>query len=123
MSRPGLRRLAVAVLVGLLAGCAATGSTSRSGSVWSRLSAEERSRLEAARQEALERNPSGVATAWAVPGGGRGGEVVPLRTLRGADGGYCRDYRETLRTGGKERSRTGRACRTAAGSWRPAIGA
>lgn len=121
MSRPPLRRLGPALVVVLLAGCAATGSTGRSsGSVWSRLSAEEKAALAAARQDALERKPSGVASLWQAPNGRSRGEVVPLRTTRRADGIFCRDYRETLILGGREYGRSGSACRTAAGEWKRA---
>lgn len=118
MSRPPLRWLGRALVVALLAGCAATGSTGRaSGSVWSRQSAEEKARLAAARQDALERNPSGVASLWQGPNGRSWGEVVPLRTTRRADGIFRRDYRETLISAGREVSRTREACRSAGGRW------
>ncbi len=89
-----------------------------SASVWSGRSAEEIARLEAARQEALERRASGEAVAWRAQSSGRVGTVVPLRTFEMADGRYCQDYRETVVVAGKERERTGRACREANGLWR-----
>lgn len=69
-------------------------------------------------EEALERRASGEAVAWRAPSSGRTGTVVPLRTLKAADGRYCRDYRETVAVSGKARERTGRACREASGLWR-----
>lgn len=119
MSRPPLRWLGPALVVALLAGCAATGSPGRSsGSVWSRLSAQEKAALAAAREDALERKPSCVASFWQGPSGRSRGEVVPPRTIRRADGIFCRDYRETLVVAGREYGRSGRACRTAAGEWK-----
>ncbi len=60
MNAPGGRRLGPILLVALLAGCATAGGAPRmSASVWSRRSAEEIARPEAARQEALERRASG----------------------------------------------------------------
>lgn len=116
MSRPLRRRLGLGLGLLLLAGCAAIGPSGRP-TAWSRLSAEEAARLEAARQEALEHKPSGVGTLWQGPNGRNRGEVVPLRTVRRDDGAFCRDYRETLISGGRVVSRTRRACRTADGRW------
>jgi len=61
-----------------------------------------------------------VASPWWSPNGSARGEVVPIRTVRRADGVFCRDYRETLVVAGREYSRTGRACRTASGEWKRA---
>lgn len=119
MNALGVRRLGPILLVALLAGCVAAGGAPRTtASVWRKLSAEEVARLDAARQEALERRASGEAVAWRAEGSGRSGTVVPLWTFKVADGRYCRDYRETVVVAGRERERIGRACREASGLWR-----
>ena len=62
-------------------------------------------------QTALERFGSNQSNFWSA-GGGLGGSVTPLRTLRDDAGRYCRDYREMLvRPGQGSESREGRACR------------
>lgn len=123
MSRPSTRAFAtVLLLAGLLAGCAGGASPARkSAAGWPKLTAEERAQLAAARAEALERKLRGEAVVWRASATGRGGVVVPLKTVRMADGRYCRDYRETVSVGGKEQARIGRACRTADGHWREAL--
>lgn len=114
-----LGRVALVLFLALAAGCAtSSGTGKKTASVWRSLSADERARLETARQEALERRLSGEPVAWGSAATGRAGEVVVVRTLRLADGRYCRDYRETLRISGKQVERHRRACRDATGYWR-----
>lgn len=68
------------------------------------------------RQQALETHLSGDSLRWteaAAPVAA--GEITPLKTYR-VDGGYCREYRETVATDDGARTTIGLACREA-GSW------
>jgi surface antigen len=66
-------------------------------------------------QLALETRPSGEAVPFRSTEAGASGTVMPVRTWRSSEGGYCRDYAVTLGDGSME----GTACRDAGGVWRP----
>ncbi|EKV32700.1 hypothetical protein C882_1537 [Caenispirillum salinarum AK4] len=70
--------------------------------------------LEEKRQQALETHLSGDPLHWTAAGGG--GRITPLKTYR-AEGGYCREYRETVSTTQGPRTTIGLACRQD-GAWR-----
>ena len=76
---------------------------------------QDRELMAAAFATALDRSVSGQSVAWRNPESGRSGKVTPLRTFRGADGRWCREYEEEiLAPGGREREiRT--ACRVGDG--------
>lgn len=65
-----------------------------------------------ARQATLEEALDNETRGWRNPRTGSFGTVTPLRTASG-----CRDYRETVMLDGREASRTGTACKNAAGVW------
>lgn len=121
-SRPTRRlpRLAVAAAVPLLI---ATGGAL--GMLWTMPGGRDdaapdavaASFLETKRQAALETHLSGETLAWreaSAPVGA--GEITPLKTYR-AEGGYCREYRETVSTAEGPRTTIGLACRQD-GAWR-----
>ncbi len=68
---------------------------------------------------ALERNLSGRPATWRNRSSGNGGSITPLRTYRVANGGFCRDYQETVTVGSDEQAFTATACREPSGLWRP----
>jgi surface antigen len=45
-------------------------------------------------------------------------ELTPTRTLGTSYGGYCREFQQTVRVGGRSRQAYGTACREPDGSWR-----
>ena len=71
-----------------------------------------------ARQEALETKVSGSEVAWRSPDGGGYGTVRPVRTYRGKDGRFCREYRQDTLSGGVRETRLGVACRDSDGVWK-----
>ena len=64
-------------------------------------------------QLALETRPSGEAVPFRSAEAS--GTIMPVRTWRSSEGGYCRDYAVTLSSDSVE----GTACRDAGGVWRP----
>lgn len=119
------RRVPRLFLLVLLAGCTgdpgerAEAPDPEPAALWERLGAEERALADAAVQEALERNPSGVETRWRSPRGATEGIVRPLRTYRSRAGLWCRDYLEWIVVDGRAISWSERACRDEAGTWHP----
>jgi surface antigen len=71
-----------------------------------------------AAQQALEKAPAGTAVPWANPDNGHSGVVTPVRTYQVADGGFCREYQQTVTVGGQQQQSYGTACRQPDGSWR-----
>jgi surface antigen len=67
---------------------------------------------------ALERTPSGTTSSWHNPDTGHSGGLTPLRTWETADGGFCREFQQTVRVGGRSERAYGTACRQPDGSWR-----
>ena len=67
---------------------------------------------------AFESAQSGHAVPWRDPDGYSRGSYTPLRTWRGRDGRYCREYQQTVIIGGREQVAYGTACRQPDGSWR-----
>ncbi|HZO07987.1 MAG TPA: RT0821/Lpp0805 family surface protein [Myxococcota bacterium] len=66
---------------------------------------------------ALERTPAGTTSSWQNPDSGNSGSVTPLQTYQ-TDSGYCREFEQTIRVGGRNESAHGTACRQPDGSWR-----
>lgn len=66
---------------------------------------------------ALERTPAGTTSVWRNPDSGHSGSVTPLRTWE-TDAGYCREFEQTIRVGGRSERGYGTACREPDGSWR-----
>lgn len=67
-----------------------------------------------AQQATLEEALDNETRGWRNPRTRSFGTVTPLRTTHG---GGCREYRETVIHDGREASRTGTACKSAAGLW------
>jgi surface antigen len=67
---------------------------------------------------ALERTPSGATSSWHNPDTGHSGTLTPLRTFESGRGGYCREFQQTVRIGGRSQRAYGTACREPDGSWR-----
>lgn len=88
------------------------------GSIGSGLSdAEKRSALEA-EYKALEYTTSGQKVTWKGTQASRYGEVVPAQPYR-VGSQDCRQYTQTVFTGGAGVTARGTACRNADGSWTP----
>ncbi|NKC14305.1 MAG: glycine zipper 2TM domain-containing protein [Gammaproteobacteria bacterium] len=73
---------------------------------------------QATAQSALETQAAGSTSTWTNPESGRVGTVTPVRTYQRADGSYCRDYEQTIESGGRIELANGTACRGADGTWR-----
>ena len=101
--------LAMAVMGGLLAGCAATPGE--------RLDAADRRLVVTATQEALENNKTGEGGNWLNPANGRRGTVVPMRTY-GSDARPCRGFQQTATIEERTIIAYDAACRDAAGRWK-----
>jgi surface antigen len=80
--------------------------------------AEDRRLVETAVGEALEKHLSGVPVEWTNPRTGDRGRVTPIRTFRNAEGQWCREYEEVLRSADGIEQRRGIACRAAEGGWK-----
>ena len=68
-------------------------------------------------QQALERELSGRPAVWRDGWTGNAGEVMPVRTVRSAHYGWCRDFAEQIRTPGRLYNLQGTGCRNASGIW------
>lgn len=87
-------------------------------SIGRKLDEADRIAMMHAHSRALESSPSGQAVAWHNPDSGHGGSVTPQPAFRNPDGGYCREYTQTVEVGGQPVEGYGTACRGADGSWR-----
>ncbi|MBI1275785.1 glycine zipper 2TM domain-containing protein [bacterium] len=72
---------------------------------------------ERAAQTAFESNRSGTAATWSNPDTGHSGSITPLNVSQRSNGEYCREYRQTIKVGGKSQEGYGTACRQPDGSW------
>ena len=68
-------------------------------------------------QRALETVQPGQSLPWSNPQSGNYGSITPTNVYQTADGGYCREYTQTISVGGKTQKGYGRACRQPDGSW------
>jgi surface antigen len=87
------------------------------GVVGNRLDARDKRMAAAAAQRAFEDNRTGQSSAWRNPDSGNSGSITPTRTYQLANGGYCREYRQTISIGGENHQAYGTACRQADGTW------
>ena len=71
-----------------------------------------------AASRALEGAPTGTSVPWRNPDSGHAGTVTPTRTYQTAQGGYCREFQQTVTIDGKQERSYGTACRQPDGSWR-----
>lgn len=81
------------------------------------LSPDDIRRARRAALTALEETPAGQTTIWRNPANGHWGTLTPTRTFQDASGRYCRDYRQTVTTGGQEHQGNGSACLDAESVW------
>jgi surface antigen len=95
------------VLLGGLAG----------GAIGNALDQYDREYAMANSYHALERTPSGTTSSWQNPDSGNSGSLTPMQTYE-TSSGYCREFEQTIRVGGRNESGYGRACRQVDGSWR-----
>jgi surface antigen len=82
------------------------------------LSPDDIRRARRAALTALEETPAGQTTIWRNPANGHWGTLTPTRTFQDARGRYCRDYRQTVTTGGQEHQGNGSACLDPESIWR-----
>jgi surface antigen len=82
------------------------------------LSSDDLERAKRTALAALEETPSGQTTIWRNPANGHWGTLTPTRTFQDASGRYCRDYRQTVTTGGQEHQGNGSACLEPESVWR-----
>lgn len=68
-------------------------------------------------QQALNTNPVGQTSAWNNPNSGNSGTVTPQKTYQTASGN-CRQFEQTVTTGGNLSTGYGTACQQPDGSWR-----
>ena len=106
-----------AVLAAALAGLMLAGCTP-GGKFATAPSADDRSSLALATQQALETSRTGEGLNWRNQATGRRGTVTPLRTWSAGDGRPCREFQQTLTGAFGSRVTFGTACRTPAGRWR-----
>ena len=69
-------------------------------------------------QDQAQTAPVGTPISWTNPESGNSGTVTPTREGRDAAGNQCREYRTTVKVGGKEEEAYGTACRQPDGSWK-----
>lgn len=69
-------------------------------------------------QNALEKSKTGQASTWNNPDSGNSGSITPTRTFQAANGGYCREFTQTIVVGGQTQEGYGTACRQPDGSWK-----
>jgi hypothetical protein len=75
-------------------------------------------RLRVARiQQVLERDLSGDGMSWNDPATGDDGDVLPVRTVRSRQYGWCRDFAEHIRAAGRLYNLQGTGCRSPSGIW------
>ena len=110
-----VRRPATLLLAGLLAGCAPAAREVPVPAV--ALSDADLALADAAVQLALESGLQGEHFSWTNPSTGHEGEVWVTRTYRIAGGGWCREYRESIRVGGRTDAYSDRACRRGDSVW------
>ncbi len=67
---------------------------------------------------ALEKNLAGRAQSWSDKAAGTKVTITPVRTMKTANGIYCRNYRVDIVMKGKGRKGAGLACRDGKGYWK-----
>ncbi len=69
-------------------------------------------------QQTLETAKVNQTSTWRNPDSGNTGTITPTKTIKTVDGGYCREYTQTINVGGKTEQGFGTACRQEDGSWK-----
>lgn len=81
----------------------------------------DRLALDAAVNQGLEQNVSGIPLDWHNPDTGSRGEVTPIRTFKSTAGQWCREYEATLVVDDQNQVRRAIACREQNGQWRTRV--
>jgi surface antigen len=112
-------RLAIAAVLVLLGGCGTTTPTEPVGAsvLYPGLDEGDLAIMTAKLQDTLESAPSGSTTRWSNYATGRSGALRPVRTFRNTAAYYCRNFEESIASGGVITSRLQTACRTRIGIW------
>ena len=116
-------RIAAAIVI-LVAGAGGGYLTSahqqRQGDEAARIALDDaRTSVQAALFDALENVRSGEAVHWKSRGGQSSGRIIPVRTYRKEDAGYCREYQRASEGSGGSVIVHGVACRGNDGRWFP----
>lgn len=101
----------VAIGVGTLLGAAAGSSIGAS------LDRADMQYYQQSSYQALNQGQPGQTIQWQNPQSGNSGTFTPYNGYQSADGGYCREYSQTINVGGQVEKGYGRACRQPDGSW------
>ena len=103
---PGRGSTAAATLSGVLGGAGA-----------GRLDSGDR--MAAAKAVArVQTAPIGQQVTWNNPDSGNSGTIVAIREGYAASGAYCREFQQTVTTGGAPQQSYGKACQQPDGSWK-----
>jgi surface antigen len=65
---------------------------------------------------AMESAPTGQPVTWSNPDGTTV-QLSPTRTFQQADGTYCREFSQSIASGGQSNVARGTACRQSDGAW------
>jgi len=69
-------------------------------------------------QTALETGQPNQPLPWRNQDSGHRGAITPGQYYQTADGGYCREYQQTVTIGGETQQAYGTACRQPDGTWK-----
>lgn len=101
----------LAIIAGGLAG------TLIGGQLGQNLDANDKRMSQATAQQALNNNSAGQTSTWSNPQSGNSGTITPQGTYQAASGN-CRQFEQTVTTGGQLNTGYGTACQQPDGSWR-----
>jgi surface antigen len=82
------------------------------------LQPSDRISAEDAAYKSLDTTSSGQTSSWRNPTTGHSGTLTLLNLYRSADDLPCRDYEQSVTSGGQTEKTYGTACRADGGSWR-----
>lgn len=88
------------------------------GALGSALDAQDRKIASQNAHQSLEYRPSGTSSTWRNPDSGHYGTFTPTRTYQQSDGGYCREYQQSVNVSGRSQQGYGTACRQPDGTWK-----
>ncbi len=86
--------------------------------IGNRMDAADRREANRTTYHALESSPSGTTATWKNPDSSNSGTVTPIRTYQAQNGGYCREFEQTITLAGETQQAYGTACRQPDGNWR-----
>jgi surface antigen len=112
-----MRSAALIACLTVLALAACAGVTASDTALYDRLDARDVQLAASAMQQALETAPDGATRHWANDASGHRGAITPTQTYLGANGYFCRDYREEVRLGDEVGRFHHSACRDEAERW------